>query len=177
MGLSFNKPNPIKDGSKIVVSAIMPPYGSPLAKELWDLYKASKDDIKKDGFSIKKENWKGNDIWKVNYWHTVNANTYEKNEEGEFLWKTTFDSKVKKWDNHIKKSRNLAPEKEEELFENMQQVFEKKSETSKSNPPKKETNTEKPNTEKPKKEVEDINEGEVAEYFEGDIICLDDVDD
>ena len=118
MGLQWSKEKKLKENTLLVVNANMPPAKSAESEELWNLFRVHKEKIKQDGFSMKLNNYKGNNNWQVNYWHTIDANSFERNDEGKCLWQVEFDKKCGKWKKMLIKLRELSAAAEEDLMDN-----------------------------------------------------------
>jgi hypothetical protein len=118
MGLQWSKEKKLKENTLLVVNANMPPAKSAESEELWNLFRVHKEKIKQDGFSMKLNTYKGNNNWQVNYWHTIDANSFEKNDEGKCLWQVEFERKCAKWKKMLIKLRELSAAAEEDLMDN-----------------------------------------------------------
>lgn len=90
MGITWEKPKTVKEGTLLVVKGNLPADSS----ELWNLRKMNVDAIKKDGFSVGK--YQGS--WSVSYFHTINDDSREKTTDGEEMWMAEFKRKCVKWE-------------------------------------------------------------------------------
>lgn len=96
MGLEFSKPKVVKQSTLIITSAEFPTESN-ANKVLWDIWKLKKDEIKQDGFIIKRQE---NGTWVVNYWHKIDPTTYEK-VDNKGKWEVEFQQKYDKWNKVI----------------------------------------------------------------------------
>lgn len=71
MGLEWSTPRPVSEHSSIMICSNMPKNAINRAK-LWNLWREDKQELKEDGFTIRKYN----NLWSISYFHTVCANTY-----------------------------------------------------------------------------------------------------
>jgi hypothetical protein len=95
MGLQWTKPKRVINGTKLVINAAISTDKSAENEALWSVWKAHKEKLKQDGFSIKKAQY--GDQWSLSYWHTITDNTDEKSETGEPLWQVEFEDIYAKW--------------------------------------------------------------------------------
>lgn len=71
-----------------------------------------REKLKEDGFSIKKD--KFSDQWKINYFHEIVDDSFEREENGEQRWKNVFLKKISDWNRVLtslpiqKKEKNNA---------------------------------------------------------------------
>jgi hypothetical protein len=108
--LQWSSPKTVKNGTLIVVSAKFPDSVQG-KKDIWDLWKLKKEAVKKDGFSVGKDNMDGS--WKISYFHTINDNSYEKTGSGKHLWNLDLDKKIMKWKNVLEQVHQFTSEKTE----------------------------------------------------------------
>jgi len=93
MGLEWSKPRIVKNGTTLVTNADMP--GENTQKNIWNLWKVQKEEIKKDGLGVSKDTKTGE--WRLVYFHLINENSYEKTTSGKDFWVIELEKKVKKW--------------------------------------------------------------------------------
>lgn len=124
MGLKWSKPKKSKNGQWIITDSTIPDRGEPYAKELWDLWKKRKDDIKSDGFSLKKDNYYPG--WKVTYFHKIGADSMQKPGGGNKMnWRIDYDEKVAKWKAIIEKMKKANGDNNSDLPKDNRRVVKK----------------------------------------------------
>lgn len=96
MGLEWSAPKKVKQNTLILVKAKIPEKGQPMNNEIWTLYRSRKAALKTDGFGVGKDTYAGG-LWDVTYFHEIGPNTYEKNNQGKYLWEVDFNKKVAKY--------------------------------------------------------------------------------
>lgn len=72
MGLEWSTPRPVSEHTSILIWSHMPKNAINRAK-LWNLWREDKQDLKEDGFNVRKYN----NVWSISYFHTVCTNTYD----------------------------------------------------------------------------------------------------
>lgn len=105
MGLKWSKPKTVKNDTLVVVSADFPENKN-VTKDLWDLWKLKKFELKKDGFGTNKSPITKQ--FQIVYYHNVNPDvSFEKTTDGKVYWQVEFKNKVKKWATKFEEIQNF----------------------------------------------------------------------
>ncbi len=107
MGLAWSNVT-VKNGNLIVCFTAFPTNDN-LKNDIWNLWKAKKDELKEEGFGIGKDPKTG--VWKINYFHNVTDTSYEKTIDGKHMWKHHFDAKLIKWEKYVNETKQVTPVK------------------------------------------------------------------
>lgn len=92
MGLKFGKEVVTQNGNYVILEAPLP--DGEIAKEsLWQLWRSSKQQLKDDGFSVKKKD----NTWIVMYFHKIGATSFQGSPANP-AWRAEFEAKITKWD-------------------------------------------------------------------------------
>lgn len=93
----------------------MPGKGEPYKDELWNLWKQRKEDIKSDGFSLKKDGYYGG--WKVTFFHKVDAQSKQKPVDGggKMNWRIDYDAKIAKWRAVVERMKEAGASADDDL--------------------------------------------------------------
>lgn len=73
MGVKWSLPRPVRNGASIMITTPFP-NNSVLRTKLWNLWTQHKEDLKTDGFRVKKYN----NIWSISYFQDVVADSHER---------------------------------------------------------------------------------------------------
>lgn len=96
MGLNFGKEIVSRSGDRIILEAPVPETKT-ASEKYWQLWRLHKDDIKKDGFGLKK-----NKGWSLMYYHEITETTYEI-IDGKRRWRVEFEKKIADWTAELNK--------------------------------------------------------------------------
>jgi len=98
MGLSWTKPQKVKDNTLILTKARIPEKGQGASEEIWTIWRTKKEEVKKDGFGLSKDKYYGG-AWYVTYFHEIDSESLKKPEGGggKMSWRIEFDEKVDKY--------------------------------------------------------------------------------
>lgn len=88
MGLQWSEPAKVSKNSKGLVK-------SPMSADLWAEWKTHKEGLKKDGFTIRK-NERTNE-WEVQYWVNLTEDN-QKKISGREKWMVDFEKHCLKWE-------------------------------------------------------------------------------
>lgn len=95
MGLNWSRPKQI-NGNKLLLIKSDLPESKLATNKIWNLWRSYKSQLKQDGFNISKYPNTPNGVWSINYWVTINDDTYETiNDEPHYA--TIFKQKYNKW--------------------------------------------------------------------------------
>lgn len=96
MGINWSNEKIVKNKTLVLLVGTMP-NNKVSQEEIWNLWRMYKDEIKKDGFTIAKDS--NDNKWKINYYHAISKDSFNKNITGQQFWRGDFEIKIQKWKN------------------------------------------------------------------------------
>jgi hypothetical protein len=104
--LQFSSPRVSSAGTKLWVTARIPPYRDVAAK-LWEVWRQNKPEIREDGFQLKPIEISTHKDWEIRYWHDIKPGDMDLTEEGVPAWKILFADKLAAW--QVVYNETIAP--------------------------------------------------------------------
>jgi hypothetical protein len=111
MGLTWSAPQVVLQGKKLLLSA---PFVPESKDAIWELWRAKKDALKTDGFSVSKDKTSGE--WKIMYWHDITDDSRKMHSSGIPNWQVVFNAKYAKWVDELEKIKTTVVVTEEYDF-------------------------------------------------------------